>query len=178
MPWLHLHLLRTKCKVKKFKNDHFTLSGWTGVDKAFMGWSCLEKKIPEIALHSVCFHSHPHIQPQAKSCVGGMRGGRFGGRCWDWVSRVGGLFPTLLWSHTGLTFSFRCNPSFDYSLTICQGESTEALSEEKGIKNATSRSWFITFTFTCQSPWIRHSSAGCRIAVRNSAHMPGRELHN
>ena len=40
------------------------------------------------------------------------------------------------------------------------GESTEELSKEKGIKNATSRSWFITFAATCQSPWIRLSITG------------------
>lgn len=31
----------------------------------------------------------------------------------------------------------------------------QALSKGKGIKNATSRSWFITFAKACQSPWIR-----------------------
>lgn len=89
----------------------------------------------------------------------------------DWVSRIGRLFPTQTWNQTG--WHSQLHPS-----QVCWGESSEALLEEKGIKNATLRSWFITFTSTCQSPWIRLSIAGYRLWLGILLTCWGWLLHN
>ena len=99
-----------------------------------------------ISLSSLCcsIYPHPHLHPKAKSWFPGWE---------DHFPPSSGITQGDILIQ--VQAKVRLHP-----WQLCWGESTEALSEEKGIKNATSRSWFITFAATCQSPWIRLSITG------------------